>query len=54
MSTLREALFAPASVAIIGQSNDAFKTAGGDLEASLRLICDKVHSYGDVAVGKKK
>jgi 3-hexulose-6-phosphate synthase/6-phospho-3-hexuloisomerase len=33
---------------------DAFKTAGGDLEASLRLICDKVHSYGDVAVGKKK
>ena len=33
---------------------DAFKTAGGDLEASLRLICDKVHSYGDIAVGKKK
>jgi len=33
---------------------DAFKIAGGDLEASLRLICDKVHSYGDVAVGKKK
>ena len=32
---------------------DAFKTAGGDLEASLRLICDKVHAYGDVVVGKK-
>jgi 3-hexulose-6-phosphate synthase len=26
---------------------DAFKTASGDLEASLRLICDKVHAYGD-------
>jgi 3-hexulose-6-phosphate synthase len=33
---------------------EAFKTATGDLEASLRLICDKVHSYGDVPVGKKK
>jgi 3-hexulose-6-phosphate synthase/6-phospho-3-hexuloisomerase len=32
---------------------DAFKTAAGDLEGSLRLICDKVHSYGDVPVGKK-
>ena len=30
---------------------DAFKTAGGDLEASLRLICEKVHAYGDVPVG---
>ncbi len=27
---------------------DAFKTATGDLASSLRLICDKVHSYGDV------
>jgi 3-hexulose-6-phosphate synthase/6-phospho-3-hexuloisomerase len=24
---------------------DAFKTAGGDLESSLRLICEKVHAY---------
>jgi 3-hexulose-6-phosphate synthase len=31
---------------------DAFKTASGDLEGSLRLICEKVHAYGDVAVGK--
>jgi 3-hexulose-6-phosphate synthase/6-phospho-3-hexuloisomerase len=31
---------------------DAFKTADGDLEGSLRLICEKVHGYGDVAVGK--
>ena len=27
---------------------DAFKTAVGDLECKLRLICDKVHAYGDV------
>jgi len=27
---------------------DAFKTAGGDLESSLRLICDRIHAYGDV------
>src|SRR4051812_21185510 len=30
---------------------DAFRTASGDVESSLRLICDKVHGYGDVAVG---
>src|SRR5688500_14362139 len=30
---------------------DAFRTASGDVEASLRLICEKVHGYGDVAVG---
>ena len=24
---------------------DSFKTAGGDLESSLRLICEKIHSY---------
>jgi 3-hexulose-6-phosphate synthase/6-phospho-3-hexuloisomerase len=33
---------------------DAFKTASGDVESSLRLICEKVHAYGDVIVGKKK
>ena len=27
---------------------DAFKTADGDLETSLRLICEKIHSYGDI------
>src|SRR3989440_2801866 len=32
---------------------DSFKTASGDLESSLRLICEKVHSYGDVRVGKR-
>lgn len=33
---------------------EAFKTASGDLESSLRMICDRVHSYGDIAVGGKK
>jgi 3-hexulose-6-phosphate synthase/6-phospho-3-hexuloisomerase len=31
---------------------DAFKTAGGNVEDSLRLICQKVHAHGDVPVGK--
>lgn len=26
---------------------DSFKTASGDLESTLRLICDRVHAYGD-------
>jgi 3-hexulose-6-phosphate synthase/6-phospho-3-hexuloisomerase len=30
---------------------DSFKTASGDVESSLRLICEKVHGYGDVRVG---
>lgn len=30
---------------------DAFKTASGDLESKLRLICDKVHAYGDIQIG---
>ncbi len=32
---------------------DAFKTASGDLESSLRLICQKIHAYGDVVIGKQ-
>lgn len=28
--------------------SESFQTASGDLESSLRLICEKVHSYGDV------
>ena len=31
---------------------DAFKTASGDLESSLRLICQKVHAYGDIPIGR--
>jgi 3-hexulose-6-phosphate synthase/6-phospho-3-hexuloisomerase len=30
---------------------DAFKTASGNVESSLRMICEKVHAYGDVKVG---
>lgn len=30
---------------------DAFVTAAGDLGATLRLICDRVHAYGDVGPG---
>jgi 3-hexulose-6-phosphate synthase/6-phospho-3-hexuloisomerase len=30
---------------------DSFKTAAGDVESSLRMICQKVHGYRDVAVG---
>lgn len=29
---------------------DSFKTADGNIEESLRLICEKVHAFGDVAV----
>lgn len=32
---------------------DAFKTAGGDLESSLRLICSRIHTYGDVVAGHR-
>ncbi len=31
--------------------SDCFRTADGKVEDSLRLICEKVHAYGDVAVG---
>ena len=27
---------------------DAFKTADGNLEVSLRMICEKIHAYGEV------
>jgi 3-hexulose-6-phosphate synthase len=30
---------------------DQFKTAKGDVESSLRQICERVHAYGDVPVG---
>jgi 3-hexulose-6-phosphate synthase/6-phospho-3-hexuloisomerase len=32
---------------------NAFRTAQGDIEAMLRLICEKVHAFGDVKVGRK-
>jgi len=30
---------------------EAFQTASGNVEESLRLICEKVHSYGDIEIG---
>jgi len=33
---------------------DAFQTASGNVEDSLRLICEKVHGYGDVPVTRAK
>lgn len=33
---------------------DAFRAADGDLESSLRMICEKVHAYGEVPVGKER
>ena len=32
---------------------DSFKTADGDLESSLRLICDRIHAYGDVPLNQR-
>ena len=58
--TIEQAVSTPeygAPLVVIGAplaiDSDSFRTAGGDLADSLRLICDKVHSYGDVPVGKK-
>jgi 3-hexulose-6-phosphate synthase len=32
----------------------AFRTAAGDIEGILRLICEKVHAYGDVPVRSER
>ena len=32
---------------------DQFKTASGDVESSLRMICERVHAYGDVPVSDR-
>ena len=31
----------------------SFRTAGGELQETLRLICERVHSFGDVKIGKE-
>jgi len=56
--TLEQAVRTPeygAPLVVIGAplsvDADAFRTASGDLEGSLRLICESVHRYGDVAIG---
>ncbi len=50
--TLEQAIKCPeygAPLVVLGApltiDGDSFKTAAGDLESSLRLICDKIHSY---------
>jgi 3-hexulose-6-phosphate synthase/6-phospho-3-hexuloisomerase len=50
--TLEQAIKCPeygAPLVVLGApltiDGDSFKTAGGDLESSVRLICDKIHSY---------
>ncbi|MDA0315012.1 MAG: orotidine 5'-phosphate decarboxylase [Bacteroidetes bacterium] len=32
---------------------DAFKTADGNLEESLRMICQAIHAYGDIPIKKQ-
>ncbi len=53
--TLEQAIHTPeygAPLVVLGApltiDADAFKTASGDVEGSLRLICEKVHGYGEV------
>jgi len=33
---------------------DSFRAADGNVESSLRIICEKVHAYDDVPVGREK
>src|ERR1700685_3505450 len=33
---------------------DSFKTASGNLEDKLRMICDRVHAYGDIATSERR
>lgn len=58
--TLEQAVRTPeygAPLVVIGAplavDADAFRTADGNLEGTLRLICDRVHAYGDVPVKQK-
>lgn len=53
--TLEQAIACPsfgAPLVVLGApltiDADSFKTADGDLESSLRLICNKIHAYGDI------
>jgi 3-hexulose-6-phosphate synthase len=58
--TIHEAMNTPAygaPLVVIGAplaiDAHSFRTAAGDIEGTLRLICEKVHAYGDVAVAKE-
>ena len=57
--TLEQAVRTPefgAPLVVIGAplavDAEAFRTADGNLEGTLRLICQRVHGYGNVPVGK--
>lgn len=59
--TLEQAVNTPsygASLVVLGAplviDADAFRTASDNVEDSLRLICEKVHGYGDVPVRSRK
>jgi 3-hexulose-6-phosphate synthase/6-phospho-3-hexuloisomerase len=59
--TIEQAVRAPeygAPLVVLGAplviDSDAFKSASGNLQDSLRMICEKVHAYGDVPVGGKR
>jgi len=59
--TLEEAVQTPsfgAPLIVLGAplviDADAFKTASGNVEDSLRMICQRVHAYGDVRVGRSR
>jgi 3-hexulose-6-phosphate synthase len=56
--SLEQAIICPeygAPLVVLGApltiDSDAFKTAGGDLETSLKEICKKIHAYADIPIG---
>jgi 3-hexulose-6-phosphate synthase len=59
--TLEQAVRAPefgAPLVVIGAplavDSEAFRTADGNLEGTLRIICDRVHGFGNVKTGKDR
>jgi 3-hexulose-6-phosphate synthase len=59
--TLEQAIDTPgygAPLVVIGAplaiDAHAFRTASSDVEGILRLICEKVHAYGNVPVGNER
>ena len=58
--TIQQAIDTPkfgAPLVVIGAplviEGHAFRAESGDIEGMLRMICEKVHAYGDIEVGKK-
>lgn len=56
--TLEQAIRCPeygAPLVVLGApltiDSDAFRTAGGDLETTLRQICMQIHQYGEIHIG---